>query len=552
MRKILLNITAVIITVSFISGCASAPLKLEKNIKIEQKVPVYSDKLLKELSEKMQNGEIDSEDKIVSLNMLFLDNSRRNISRSELYEFKYQAEQWRHAFLHDSLIRIKESEDPGLIIKEIGMIKALPLRVFSEDLTAVGDHIESLDANKAAAYDAYRSLVLKQGDFKLTKELYDKYEVLKPFYSADSIIDGPDKTLNILPLLNSNWPWKRWSAYSEFMNYQRINGNVVYRGIEFKSGDIIISSLNSYSDSAFVVYSEEKDLASHMAVYVDIITLEGNFPAVFEMKGNGFRLVPLNVYLRPGFIAYAEVFRFKDLPLNFGKSLSETALRILDEDHGFNLFADDEHSNNDQYVTCITACRYLFEQAGFTTEYPPATPLKPHFLEMNSHMGFTTPKMLIPSDLLEWDALNLTAVIDNGGFTGNIIRQLIIDKFDEYLMTWPISEDDGEYIFYRNSSETTLKNTFLIAPILRGLFGFNKNNFPMGTAQMLAFMELMPLDLKDAVHCLTPAMTEIMKDYRLWSAFSYSSFYSNPEIQELVEKSLKKAERWFEMEEEKD
>ncbi len=168
---------------------------------------------------------------------------------------------------------------------------------------------------------------------------------------------------------------------------------------------------------------------------------------------------------------------------------------------------------------------------------------------MNAHMGFTTEKMLIPTDLLGWDAFKLSAVIDNGGFTDNIIRQLIIDKFDEYLMTWPISEKNGEYKFYRDSSGTTLKNTFLLAPILRGLFGFNKNNFPMETEQMLAFMELMPRDLKDAVHCLTPAISEIMKDYRLWDTFSFSSFYSNPEIQELVEKSLKKAERWFEMEE---
>lgn len=549
--KRILSVTALFIPVIYlIQGCATAPLKPGKDIKTEQQAPDYSSKLLREQSELLQSGEIDTADEIRSFSMLFRDNSRGRIDRDELYEFKYQAEQWRHAFLHDSIIRIKESEDPEEIWKELGLLEALPLRIFSEDLTAIGDHIESLDANRAPLYDAFRSLILKQGDFELTRELYDRYQTLKPFYAADSIIDGPDKTLKILPLINSKWSWKRWSAYSEFINYQRINDNVVYRGIEFKSGDVIISSLNSYSDSAFVVYSEKEDLATHMAVYIDIITQEGNFPAVFEMKSNGFRLVPLNVYLRPEFIAYAEIFRFRDLPPGFGEKLSETVLRILPEDHGFNLFADEEHSNNDQYVTCITACLYLFRQAGFSAVLPPETPIKKHFMEMNAHMGFTTEKMLIPSDLLGWEALRLTAVIDNGGFTDNIIRQLIIDKFDEYLMTWPISEKNGEYKFYRDSSGTTLKNTFLIAPVLRGLFGFNKDNFPMGTEQMLAFMELMPKDLKDAVHCLTPAISEIMKDYRLWDTFSYRSFYSNPEIQDLVEKSLKKAERWFEMKEE--
>ncbi len=266
MKRIFFIFTSLIGGLFLIGGCATSPLKPGKDIKIDQTAPDYSEKLLREQSELLQSDEIDTEEEIQSFSMLFLDNSRSKIDGDELYEFKYQAEQWRHAFLHDSIIRIKESEDTEEIRKEISILEALPLWIFSEDLTAIGNHIESLDANRAPLFDAYRSLVLKQGDFELTRELYDRYETLKPFYAADSIIDGPDKTLKILPLIDSNWTWKRWSGYSAFMDYQRINGNVVYRGIEFKNDDVIISSLNSYSDSAFVVYSEKEDLATHISV----------------------------------------------------------------------------------------------------------------------------------------------------------------------------------------------------------------------------------------------------------------------------------------------
>lgn len=72
-------------------------------------------------------------------------------------------------------------------------------------------------------------------------------------------------------------------------------------------------------------------------------------------------------------------------------------------------------------------------------------------------------------------------------------------------------------------------------------------SFPLGTVEILVYMELMPFDLERAEDKLLPAMKFITEDYLDWDYFSFQSVYNNLEINACIELFLEAAERWFEL-----
>ncbi len=470
---------------------------------------------------------------------------RSEMTRADLFEIKYAYEHWRHAVSLLTVERLSNAENPSVAEQMLTSLSSIPVAVGEDELLSIlsicrrwSDSVEY-----PKLMDRYVELLLLQGDSRKTKR------VLRGMDEAGLAIppemDGPDKWIRIRPSYKSAWPFERWSRFSAFTQYRRGESGVLYRGIEFRPGDVLIINLQNPSEGVFTLALDGPNYSPHMGMYIDIETDQGSFPAVYEIHSFGVRVVPLHVFLSDTVSSYVEVFRHRDAVPEWKQTLSTSAKEIIKEDQGFNLFADEEHSDGNHYLTCTTAIEYLVARSGFGPSYPDASTVSTATREHLYPLGFRTAGYLSPTDILQWEQLELVGIIDNGFYVDNITRQLVNERFSERLASTPLRLDNGGYLFFRWAIELVLENTPILAPLLRSAFGFSKENFPMGTKELLAFMELIQMDISKSVENLRPFVAKVLADYPTHSSFSIHALIEAPEVRRQTDVAMAPIDRWF-------
>ena len=477
----------------------------------------------------------------------FVDLPRNEISRSDLFEIKFRYQHWRHAVYDRVINAALEAATPTALQEQIKVLIALSPSVQIHDLKTIYEN--ALPWAESSEFrtmiESFVELVMRQGDTRITREVFNGQISSLDSEAASSNLDGPGKRIRIPPSYKSAWPFERWSKHEEFSLYARGPEGVVYRGIEFVPGDILIVNLQNPSEGLFTVVLEGRNYSPHMAIFVEVETEIGSFPAVYEIHQVGVRLVPLHIFLSDLVSSYVEVFRHKDAPSDWKDRLNTASLDILSNEQGFNLFADDEHRDGDHYLTCVTAVQHLVESSGVLPSYPAPNDVSPGTLVNMKPLGFEATEYHSPTDFLTWDQLALIGIIDNGGYTDDIARQLVNELLSERMDELPLRLDGGAYRIFRWASGLVLRQVPVAAPLLRATFGYSKENFPMGTKELLAFMELVQMDINKPVGNLKPVLNELLSEYTSTSSFSIHSLIEDPEMRKAVDDSMVPLDRWF-------
>ena len=560
-KFISLAFAAAIAVVGLISGCVSAPAISEMPARPTEGRYRYEHSRARAFADELESflhgstslpetavAPAPTADTIERVFSAFADLPRSEIPRSDLFELKFAYEHWRHVVQARLVQSAVSARDDGTIDAALAGLIALPLRVKEADLRSIGEAVGGLAEGDAAtsARERYLQLIALQGDSRVTRKMLSRFPISAQDEARVDLADGPDKRVKIPPSYKSSWPFQRWRDHEEFAEYDRSGGSVDYRGVEFRSGDILIVNLQNPSEGIFTVALEDRKYSPHMAVYVEVDTERGRFPAVYEIHQVGVRLVPLHLFFSPDITSYVEVYRFEDQPPAWEESLSAAAQEIALEDHAFNLFADEEHSDGDHYLTCVTACQVLFERSGHLPRYPSQSTVASAAGINLATLGFVQPSYLAPSDILQWDALRLVGIVDNGYPIDNVARQLVNERFSVRLAGRPFSSGDARFRLFRWAGGLIRREAPLAAPILRGAFGYTRGNFPMGTRDMLGFMELIQIDLNRSVDNLIPAVADMLSDYGERARFSIHDLVLDPEAEALVDAAMRPVDRWFE------
>lgn len=485
---------------------------------------------------------------IQKVSKLFAALPRHQISKTDLFELKYLYEHWRHAVQAALLENARHPHDLSDLERIIASLSSLDLTIDLDDLKSIGVALATYKTGESfqKTIHDYANLIALQGDARISAKIHAKIDL--PFQTLElyRLKDGPDKWLKIPPSYKSSWPFEKWQQFTEFTQYFRDDdGDVIFRGIEFQIGDALIVNLQNPSEGLFSVALEGRKYAPHMAVYVEVRTENGIFPAVYEIHQYGPRLVPLHIFLSDAMVAYVEVYRHVKGPLRATENLGDAARMIAAEERGFNLVDGSDYDPGDGYLNCVTACQMLFERSGYPLEYPEKSRISPKTQAALKFLGFNANSFLAPTDILRWSDLMLVGIVDNGFYIDNIARSLINVRMHDRLANEALILNGPDYALFRWASGLVLADTPIFAPMLRAAFGFTKDNFPNGSKEMLAFMELLPSDVDRAVSKLVPPMASYLATYTEKPNFSMHGIMRDPRVQQYIDRAMVPADRWF-------
>ena len=467
---------------------------------------------------------------------------REDLSRDDLFELKFLYEHWRNAVQSALIGELTVAGKPSDLERIIACLDVLDLAVDRDDLDAVGTAVGRFvdDPGFQQLREGFYDLVALQGDSKITRTLLEQAS------DRHRLVDGPDRWLKIPPSYKSAWPFERWQKHTDLTEYYRNKqGNVVYRGIELENGDVLIVNLQNPSEGLFSVALRDRKYSPHMAVYVEVTTDNGLFPAVYEMHQYGPRLVPLHIFLSADMVAYVEIYRHRAVTPDLTANLGGAARQLAAEEHGFNLLAGYEYSQEHRFLTCVTACQVLFERGGIYADYPDESTVAVEARSTLLTLGFDTTSYLAPTDLIQWSALALIGIVDNGYYLDNIARQLINERMSERIRNNALVLDNSLFKLFRWASGLILKDAPLIGPLLRVAFGFTEGNFPEGPAELLAFMELIQIDVNKSVENLIQLIEPALTTYPETTGFSIHGMLQNSRIQLMVDTAMEPTDTWF-------
>jgi hypothetical protein len=544
----------VVLAIAFgVFGCASAP-SIASYPDAEPVIPyVWTHPAVEDFADNLAELRISPD----SLNVEgvagvfedFISLPRSEMTRDDLFEIKYVYEDWRRAMSAEFFYTLSETVRIVEAERALEGLLALPVAVGEEKLVSILNIcLRWSDSDEyQRLLDRYRELVLRQGDSRITKRVLASADVTG--LEDSSAMDGPDKWIRIPPSFRSSWPFERWSKYPQFARYLRDAERVIYRGIEFRPGDVLIINLQNPSEGLFTMVLEGRNYAPHMGMYIEIETEQGRFPAIYEIHQVGVRAVPLHVFLSDAVSSYVEVYRHRSFQPEWGELLDASARQILLENQGFNLFADEDHSHANHYLTCTSAVEYLVEKSGIALTLPGPSKLAPTTLAHVEPLGFETAGFLSPTDIVQWDQMELVGIIDNGYFSDNITRQLVNERLSERLANDPLSLNSFDYRLFRWASELIVSDTPVLAPILRTVFGYTKENFPVGTKEILAFMELIQMDINKSVKNLKPRISKVLPRFLprpgTRELFSVHAMIEDPMVRALTDAAMAPVNRWF-------
>jgi|GEM_PF-6518020 len=357
---------------------------------------------------------------------------------------------------------------------------------------------------------------------------------------------NPQKTLPIYSVHGSPITFSDWIDDEEFSNYRFKGDEVVYRGLKIHSGDVILNHPAEKPVGAFTSLADEPNSFSHSAIVVFFERGDRKIPAVLDAHEKGVRAVPLNVFLSPQVITYAEIFRFKEdvWTPERQQTLAREAESILTQDFPYDLTG----SPAPDALSCVELVNFLIERSGLMP-FPIQKGISDDIYQNILHFGEIQNQFINPAQVAMSPSLMSVGYIDNGASLMDMVANEAIFKVFRDTLAYGVLKTH-QYPFADDLGLVALNfiqdpNSILGKLILK-LIGFTPSNFPRGSKEILvsinrvnqiAAMAFEQCTLKNDSEC-SQAIQDIIKDSDSWTTFSMIQTIRDPRLFNAAEKAM--------------
>ena len=404
------------------------------------------------------------------------------------------------------------------------------------------DHNTLIDIVDALGIRLPKALVAslsRHVDRKTVHELLARQGVPSREYPEFKAMAGPGIDLDISANRDSSWPFTRWKRQPEFANYELSGDAVVFRGLHFLPGDVLLANVNIDGNGIYTVLSDPARFSSHSGVFVVLEDDGGRYPAVIETYEKGVRAIPLNVFLGAKFCAYVEIVRHRDLNGAYAGAINRSAVDMMNRVHGynFNSIELDRH-----YVSCCTVGSLLHRDAGLEPASWKSRIQDARIRENIAKLGYTFYDFFSPVDYLLDRNFTCAGWVDNHQFEDLLARELVEGYFRELFMTRALNP--GRFPLKCRLNHwgiRQIRRRSLIGRIIASVEGFDHLSLPKGPDPLLAVITVVEAQLGRVIK-RTRAW---LKTYDNWpDYFSLAEFSRRPEVRAFLQSELKL--RWLE------
>lgn len=435
---------------------------------------------------------------IIEINQDFLKIPRAFKRANEMTEIKFSLQKMRRVVLN-ALIKMPIDSF------SISAIKELRINLSSEEKELLLKQFNS--QLEGPFIDLFTQLGAHQ---ELTHHFSHRHDMASLLKMA-----GPKKILPMVANRRSRATTKKWMRDHQFSDYQFSEDGVLFKGMELRPGDMILSSVNLDGNGIYTTLVEPKGYAYHFGIFAIVEYAGKRFPIVLETYEIGVRLVPLHQFFSKSFNCYFEAYRLNQVPPQFYTKINQLAMDLPDKVKGYNFDTEDpDHT----YLACTSVATYLFKQLELEpiatqSHYSSDTQILKNLDEIELKTG----PFLSPWDFIASDRTHCVGFWDNDYFLLNICRELC-EKYTENLFkTKQLSLSRAPLLYYFNSFgvKQIQKNT-LLGRAIGGIVGFNINNLPNASYKVLAMIEIFEHTMEKCVRKLyqTLKSSDYLNDYK--------------------------------------
>jgi hypothetical protein len=336
-----------------------------------------------------------------------------------------------------------------------------------------------------------------------SKDLYEKLQTLNIYFFPDQLraiehlitpeqvkaikkYQGEDfPKLKVKPFKHSAIKFKDWSFQKEFFDYSFCPRGVLYRGLEFISGDLLMVSPALESGGLFTVFSEPDSFSAHLAIFV-MLDKQGTYlPSVLEIHEHGVRALPLCHYLSPEFSTYVEVIRDPQMEKAPLEKISEISFRLIDECQGYSFQTDDR---DHKHFTCTRLATELRQRLGLPKVEAKSTFTIQSYRRNLDHLEFKFKTILEPNDFLVTEGFEFVGVVDNQLLHFEVLSRISINAYLKLFASESLSLNKLGLLmklFLFCTENIQQKNR--LGKILATVFGYSLENFPQGSKELLSY-----------------------------------------------------------------
>jgi len=314
---------------------------------------------------------------------------------------------------------------------------------------------------------------------------------------------GPDLDLKIEVNRDSPWTFARWSAQLAFADYRFEADGVRYRGLLLRPGDLILPNVNLDGNFVYAALSDPKAFCPHAAVFVILQAGGRRWPAVIETYEKGLRAVPLCVFLNARYIAYAEIYRHRDLDGASVAHVSDVAHAAIAVALGYNFNTlDDDRS----YVCCTQVARQLYQDLGLPVPEAFGAIVDPGVRDTMTRLDYPHLDVFFtPVDFVRSELFSLVGCVDNGQPAKLVARELVEQRFRERFSSGHLDPARLPLMVrLTHFGVRQIRARTLLGPLVSAVTGFDPITLPKGPDRILAIIESLEAELGRAVRGILP------------------------------------------------
>ena len=452
-------------------------------------LPLHSlNRLLKQPHDTILADPVRSLSWITEVNHAYINFARHGTPALEIVEAKLETIFWRSLLLRRLVMEPPQwaRKNSKVLIKALLTLNVFfppEYRIIVKDL--VGDDV---DFNYLMACQGIRS---------------EQYPQLDD-------VAGPGVDLQIVANRGSSWPFRKWKRNHAFSQYQFDGDGVLYRGVHFRPGDVLLTNVNLDGNGVYTSLSDPKGFSSHSAFFAIFEENDRRYPVVIETYEKGVRPVPLNVFLGPRFSAYAEVYRHKDLSAENTEAVNRAARAIINEVSGYNFDSEDKDRS---YMSCTSVGRFLHSDAGLQPAVTKSFIQIPRVQENLRRLGYTFFKIFAPVDYMLDEQFFCIGWIDNNQLSSLIACELVDQEFRRQFSQRRIRPEKFPFPHKINRwGIRHIRAQNLIGRLIGGVTGFDHNSLPKGPDDLLAVITLAEAQIGKSITKMKPILEHILED----------------------------------------
>lgn len=459
-------------------------------------------------------------DHIRAVNAAYLGLPRAAGDARVLLNAKLAASHWRAQTLERLLSSAEQDAARGRVDGE----------ALAHNLSELGLHLDAAQRQRLA------KLLPDRSRFGAVLARQGMRDPATPEHHLDA---GPDIDLKIEVNRRSAWPFAKWRQMNAFAEYRFDGERVCYRGLQLQPGDVILANVNLDGNSVYTSLSEPKGYCPHAAVFA-VLSADGKrYPAVVETYEKGLRAVPLNVFLNARYVAYAEVYRHRELGPDHGQQIGQAAADAIEQARGYNFYTCDPDPH---YVSCTSLAQVVYQRLGLP-RIQSVSRIGHDGIQTNlKRLGYEAfDPFFAPVDFLLNPDFRCVGWIDNNQFPRLLARELVEVGFRRMFERGQLDTRKMPLAHHINLwGIGHMRRRTALGRVISKFMGFDHLSLPRGPDPMLAIIAPVEADLGRSVRRLLPTVTAYL-DGR--ETFDLDTMLRDPEIDGAIDREVRL--RWL-------